>query len=125
MTLTPTRSLPEWIGATPDTAIPDRVKLRVFDAHDGICHIAKRKIRPGEPWDAEHVIAIINGGENRESNLAPALRDKHKIKTAADLAEKSAMYGKRKRHLGIKGMKRTIPGRKFDGTPIPSRWVNR
>ena len=117
------RSLPEWIGATPDTPVPDRVKLRVFDAHRGICHIAKRQIRPGEPWDTEHVIAIINDGENRESNLAPALRDKHPIKTAADLAEKAITYRKRKKHLGLRGRRKTIPGRKFDGTPIPSRWV--
>lgn len=119
------RSLPEWIGATPDTPVPDRVKVRVFDAHDGICHIAKRKIRPGEPWDTEHVRAIINGGENRESNLAPALRDKHIEKTAADLAEKSMVYRKRKKHLGLRGPRRTIPGRHFNGDPIPSRWVTR
>jgi hypothetical protein len=29
----------------------------------------------------------------------------------------------RARHLGIKHRRRTIPGRKFDGTPIPARWV--
>ena len=97
-----TRSVPEWIGKTDDTPIPARVKLRVFQAHSGICHIAKRKIRPGEPWDAEHVIAIINGGENRESNLAPALRSKHPEKTARDMAEKSRTYRKRKSNLGIK-----------------------
>jgi hypothetical protein len=108
--LTGPRSVPEWIGATPDTAIPDRVKLRVYDAHGGICHIARRKIRPGEPWDAEHVKAIINGGENRESNLAPALRDKHPIKTAADLAEKAMVYRKRKKHLGFKVRGQKLPG---------------
>jgi 5-methylcytosine-specific restriction protein A len=97
-----TRAVEEWIGKTDDTPVPDRVKLRVFQKHGGICHLAKRKIMPGEPWDAEHVIAIINGGENRESNLAPALRDKHPEKTARDMAEKSRTYRKRKSNLGIK-----------------------
>lgn len=97
-----TRSVPEWIGKTDDTPVPDRVKLRVFMAHDGVCHIAGRKIRPGEPWDAEHVVAIINGGQNRESNLAPALRSKHPEKTARDMAQKSATYRARKSNLGIK-----------------------
>lgn len=96
------RTVDEWIGATDDTPVPPRVKLRVFERAQGICHIAKRKIRPGEPWDAEHVIAIINGGENRESNLAPALRAKHPEKTARDMAEKSRNYRKRKSNLGIK-----------------------
>ncbi len=97
-----TRAVEEWIGKTDDTPVPDRVKLRVFQAHGGICHIANRKIMPGEPWDAEHVKAIINGGENRENNLAPALRDKHPIKTARDMAEKARTYRKRKSNLGIK-----------------------
>lgn len=96
------RAVDEWIGATDDTPVPPRVKLRVFERAQGICHIAKRKIRPGEPWDAEHVIALINGGENRESNLAPALRAKHPEKTARDMAEKSRNYRKRKSNLGIK-----------------------
>lgn len=100
------RAVPEWVGSSPDTAVPPRVKLRVWDAHGGRCHIAKRKIMATEPWDLDHVIALINwsgeGHGNRESNLAPALRDKHRQKTAADAAEKSAVYIARAKHLGIK-----------------------
>lgn len=105
------RTTDEWIGATPDTAIPPRVRRRVFLAHGGICHIAGRKIQAGEAWDLDHVIALINGGENRESNLAPALRDKHREKTAADVAEKARIDRIRNKHLGIKTAKsRPIPG---------------
>lgn len=95
------RSTPEWFGATDDTPVPPRVRLRVFEAHNGICHIAKRKIRGGEPWECDHVIALINGGENRESNLAPALKDKHQAKTAEDVREKAVVARKRMKHLGI------------------------
>lgn len=115
------RSLPEWIGATDDTPIPPRVKLRVFEKYGGVCHISSRRIRAGEPWDAEHVVALCNGGQNRESNLAPALRAAHPKKTAADLAIKSKTARMAKKHAGIKSPKRTIPGRKFDGSPIPAR----
>ena len=94
------RSVPEWIGKTPDTPIPPRVKLRVFETHGGVCHLSKRKIRAGESWQADHVVAIINGGENRETNLAPALVDAHKEKTAADVAEKSKVARVRQKHLG-------------------------
>lgn len=112
------RAVPEWIGATDNTPVPDRVALRVFQKHGGICHISGRNIMPGEPWDVEHVVAIINGGQNRESNLAPALRDKHRLKTAADMAEKARTYRKRKSNLGIKKPRSIRAWRKFNGTPV-------
>jgi len=97
-----TRTVKEWIGKTPDSKIPPRVRLRVFEAHGGICHLSGRKIAAGEPWDCDHVVALINGGEHRETNLAPALRDKHREKTAADVAEKATVARKAKANLGIK-----------------------
>lgn len=95
-----TRSVPEWVGATDDTPIPPRVKLRVFEAHKGVCHLSGRKIKPGDVWDCDHVRALVNGGENRESNLAPALRDRHREKTAEDVAIKSKVARVRLKHLG-------------------------
>lgn len=104
------RSIPEWIGKTPDSPIPDRVRVRVFEKWNGYCHRTGRKIAAGDKWDCDHIIAIINGGENRESNLAPIHRGKpHKEKTAEDVAIKSKTYRMRAKHLGIK--KRT--GRKI------------
>ena len=96
------RSTDEWIGKTDDTPIPPRVKLRVFERHHGICHLSGRRIRAGEPWECDHVVALVNGGENRESNLAPALADKHREKTKDDVAEKSRVRRKQSRNLGIK-----------------------
>jgi 5-methylcytosine-specific restriction enzyme A len=108
------RDVPEWIGATPDTPVPRRVKLRVFEAHHGRCHITGRKIMAGDLWDIDHVIALINGGENREKNLAPALRDKHLEKTAVDVAEKSKVARMRAKFLGIHPKsKRPIKSRGF------------
>lgn len=107
------RSVPEWIGKTPDSAIPPRVRLRVFDRHAGRCHLSDRKIRPGELWDCDHVVALINGGEHRESNLAPALRDKHRQKTAEDVAEKAVTYRKRSSALGIKPKRKQIQSAGF------------
>ena len=96
------RAVPEWQGATPDTKIPARVMLRVFERYDGRCHWTGRKITPQDDWDCDHVIAIANGGQNRESNLAPILRGKpHKEKTAIDVSEKAKTDRMRKKHLGI------------------------
>lgn len=95
------REVPEWIGKTPDTPIPPRVRLRVFEAYGGRCHWSGQKIKPGDQWDVDHVVALINGGENRESNLAPILRGKpHKEKTAADVAVKSKVARMKAKHLG-------------------------
>lgn len=57
----------------------------------------------GDKWDTDHVIALINGGKNIESNLAPILRGKpHKEKTAQDVATKSKTSRMRAKHLGIR-----------------------
>ena len=31
---------------------------------------------PGDAWDLDHKVALINGGRHAEDNLAPALKDK-------------------------------------------------
>ncbi len=111
------RSTDEWIGATDDSRPPPRVRLRVWEREGGRCWISGRKIMPGEPWELDHKIALINEGENRESNLAPALKDKHRVKTNADVAEKAVITRQRQKHLGITGAKRPWPSRGFNGQP--------
>src|SRR5262245_52093931 len=97
----PMRTVPEWVGETPETAVPLRVKLRVFDAHGGRCHWSGKKIATGDSWDVDHIQALINGGENRESNLAPILREKHREKTATDVNEKAKVARIRAKHFGL------------------------
>lgn len=105
------RAVTEWIGKSADTKAPPRVLLRVFEREGGICHISGRKIMTGEPWQADHKIALINGGENRESNLFPALVDKHKEKTKADVAEKSRVASLAKSNIGATPDKPKIQSR--------------
>lgn len=95
------RSVEEWIGSSPDARVPPRVRLRIFQREDGRCHLSHRKIMPGDEWDLDHKVALCNGGEHRESNLFPALRDKHRKKTAEDLKLKAKVARVRKKHLGI------------------------
>ena len=121
-----TRDVPEWIGKTPDTPAPPRVRLRVFERHGGICHLTGRKITPADQWDLDHITALVNGGENREQNLAPALRQAHKDKTAQDVAQKAKDRRVRSKHLGIEKKRATIAGskgtkwkRKIDGSVVP------
>lgn len=96
------RSVDEWTGKTPDSAVPPRVRLRVFDAKGGRCHKCGRKIGASDKWTCEHVKALCNGGENRESNLDCTCSWCLPEKNAADVKEKSKVYATRAKHVGIK-----------------------
>jgi 5-methylcytosine-specific restriction endonuclease McrA len=95
------RSVEEWIGKTDDTKVPPRVRLRVFERENGLCHLTGAKIKPGDKWDLDHRIPLILGGEHRETNLFPALVDPHRRKTATEMAVKSKIARVKKKHLGI------------------------
>lgn len=122
------RSVDEWVGKTDDTAIPPRVKLRVFEAYKGRCGISGRKITPADKWDCDHIIALVNGGKNRESNLQPAIKAEHKKKTAQDVAQKAKTERIRKKHLGIETKSKGFGGgfntrfkKRLDGTVVDRR----
>lgn len=108
-----TRPVPEWTAKHNGQNIPPRVRLRIYDRDGGVCHLCKLPIKVAESWQADHVQALINGGEHRESNLAPVHSHCHVAKTARDVAEKSKIADKRKKHLGITTPKQKIPGRGF------------
>lgn len=111
------RSVEEWIGKTPDTKIPDWVRDRVFARARGICHLSGRKIMPADKWEMEHAQALSLGGEHRESNLRPALADKHKEKTKAegDIADKADRI-RRKANGTWPKSKTPLRSRGFDST---------
>lgn len=119
------RKVPEWQGKTDDDRIPPRVKLRLFTLARGRCAHCNRSIQVGEIWDCDHKVALANGGTHSESNLQVLCSWCHKAKTKTDVAEKSATYQSRKRHLGLKKSKHPMPGsrqskwkRKMDGTLV-------
>ena len=96
------RSVPAWQGATPDTAIPPRVRLRVWDREEGKCHRCRRKIPVGDAWIIEHRHAIILGGANAEPNLCLSCSWCKPEKDAEDVAAKAVAARVRSKHLGIR-----------------------
>lgn len=125
-----TRSVPEWIGKNDDTPIPPRVKLRVFDRFDGKCNHCYRDIRGKLHSIYDHVIALANGGSNRESNIQLLCNECDKPKTRLDVAIKSSISRKRTKRLRL-GKRRLIPGSKgsgfrkrMDGTVIKMYHMN-
>lgn len=115
------RAVEEWIGRDDDTPIPKRVKLRILIAYGGRCHRTKHKFRPGDPIEFDHIKALCNGGENRESNIAPILGGKvHREKTAADVAERAHVDRMKAKHLGIWPRGQKIQSRGFDKRRAPA-----
>lgn len=96
-----TRAVAEWIGKTADTKIPPRVRLRIFERENGVCHLCQQPIQAGQKWEANHDPALINSGENRESKIFPAHVACHQVHTREAKAEKAKVAAIRQRHLGI------------------------
>lgn len=109
------RSVKPWAGKTDDSKVPPHVRVRIFEKHNGICHVSKRRIRAGEKWELEHIIALCNGGKHEEGNMAPALVDPHKVKTKQDRAIKKRNDKIQKAHLGVKKPRSIRQWRKFNG----------
>lgn len=103
------RTVEFWVGKTDDSKIPDRVKLRIWLRCEGRCHLTGLKIGRGDAYDFDHIIALCNGGRHSEDNLAPALRAKHREKTAADVAERAKTDRIRKRDIGLTKPSRPMP----------------
>jgi 5-methylcytosine-specific restriction protein A len=115
------RSVPEWIAKNDDAAIPDRVRLRVYDKANGNCAACGCGVLSCE---FDHVIPLVLGGQHREGNLQLLCLPCHKAKTKLDVKLKAKVARVRKRHVGIKKPSR-FPGsrdsrwkRKVDGSVV-------
>ena len=81
---------------------------------------------PGMVPEYDHIKALVNGGEHRESNIQILCEICHLHKTGSDVAIKSKTYEKRLKHVGIKKKKRSGFStnrdgkfkRKMDGTVV-------
>lgn len=108
------RTVKEWIAKNDDEKIPTRVQDRIYSRCDGrCCECGVRvvgKIRPA----FDHIRALINGGQHRESNLQLLCKQPcHAEKTKRDVAEKSVSYRKRVKHLGFNIPRKKIKSRGF------------
>lgn len=108
------RSVPEWIGKTDDASLPPRVRLRIFDKYKGCCANCGRTIVGKLKAAFDHIIALINGGQNRETNFQLLCHECHGGKTASDIKEKSIHYNKRISGLGLRN-KKLMPGSRGSG----------
>lgn len=119
------RSRPEWIGKTPDTAIPDRVQARVAKRANDCCVKCTRQIGPALKGQIDHVTPLILGGANRETNLQLLCVECHKAKTALDVRLKARVAKSRVRNLASRNAKGSkLKSRGFTPAP-PQRSASR
>jgi 5-methylcytosine-specific restriction enzyme A len=115
------RSVPEWVGKDDDSRPPRLVRARVFRKYKGRCYLTGRSIGVKDEWDLEHVrpLHLARDGENlnRESNLAPALKAAHAVKTAAEATGRSKADRIHAKHFGYwPETKAKLRGRGFQRT---------
>ncbi len=72
----------------------------------------------------DHRVPDALGGEPTLENCSVLCRAHHSTKTRKrDIPAIAKSKRIQLRQRGIRKRRRTIPGKKFDGTPIPARWV--
>lgn len=117
------RTVAEWFGKTDDAAIPQSVKLRIWARCQGRCGLSGVKIQVGDAYDFDHIKAIWEGGQHRETNLHIVHRARHREKSAADQTRQAKADRTGAKHLGMKPKSKSgFRGwRKMDGTPVFAR----
>ena len=106
--------------------VTDKQRVRLFQAAGGCCCTCGHKIRSGEVWHLDHLIALVNGGTNDDENLQVLCRNCHTPKTRADAAlaadgrDKAVAHviPKRQRQKSRQGFR---GWRRFDGTVVFKR----
>ena len=102
-------------------------RARIFEAHNGTCHICGQKIDgTRERWDAEHIIPYALTNDDSDDNLAPAHIACHATKTPQDVAQIAKAKRVNRKHTGAHRPKSTLPGskdskwkRKIGGEVVP------
>lgn len=100
----PGRTVREWVGKSADSQPPRSVRARVFRRYGGRCYLSGRSIGVKDAWELEHIkpLHMEPPGENwnRESNLAPALKAAHAIKSAAETTARAKADRIHAKHFG-------------------------
>ena len=106
----------EDVGTTKRKNMTPRMRLKVWEAHRGICVLCNNKIDGvRERWIVEHLRALELGGEDTEDNMAPAHETCAIAKTIGkkgDHARAAKAKRVKSKHLGIKKSKNPLPGGK-------------
>lgn len=100
---------------TKRRSISKAMRVRIFDAAAGVCHLCKLPINAtrGEKWHVEHIKPLWEGGSDDENNMAPAHVDCHATKTGEEATPRAKGTRQRARHIGAVKPKGQLQSRGF------------
>lgn len=97
------------VGTTKRKAMTPARRLRIWEAHKGICCLCTMPIDGArEPWIIEHLVCLGLGAKDEDANCAPAHEACRRDKDKLDVAAIAKAKRNKQRHLGIKAPKRPI-----------------
>ncbi len=102
------------VSTTKRRSMTPTRRLRIFEAHKGICVTCKLPIKAGDKWFVEHIRALELGGEDTDENCGPAHTITCKaVKDAEDHSRAAKAKRVKMKALGIKAPKQKIASRGF------------
>lgn len=102
------------VGTTPRKPLTPTQRLKLFEAHKGICVLCSKEIKSGDKWIDEHIRPLALGGSNDLENRRPVHVACANIKTPQDLAQIAKAKRQKKAALGIKTETPKIESRGFN-----------
>ena len=93
------REVPTWIGRNLDAMPGKLVRDRLSRKQDDCCANCRKRFGPKSRAHCDHILALIDGGENRESNLQMLCVDCHKAKTRDEAAARKHTRDIRASHI--------------------------
>lgn len=93
------REVAEWIGRNDDAMPGKLVRDRLSRRQGDCCAHCRNAFGPKRRAHCDHIVALIDGGENRESNLQMLCADCHKAKTKTEAADRKHTRDIRASHI--------------------------
>lgn len=113
------------VGTTKRKAMSTSRRLRIWEAHGGICCLCQTKIDGvREGWTVEHLRALGLGGEDDDKNCAPAHERCRRQKDKVDVKAIAKAKRVKSKHLGLKpksSLSHPSLKRLMDGTVVDRR----
>lgn len=105
------------VGTTHRGSMPQSRRLRIWEAHRGVCCLCGQKIDGvRQRWIVEHIRPLELGGEDSDTNCAPAHEYCAIEKTKIDHVMAAKAKRVKARHLGLaKTTSRPFPGSRASG----------
>lgn len=114
------------VGTTKRGSMTPARRLRIWEAHKGICCLCGKKIDGvRDKWTVEHLRALGLGGEDTDANCAPAHEACRRGKDKVDVSAIAKAKRVKAKHLGIAKPKSSLTHSRFkrlmDGTVVDRR----